>query len=419
MKRGKRFLGTLLAMVLLVSTIGFNAFAAEKTNLCTTFDETAGIFVGEFIGGDIDGTDILAYDKIPAEYCFAYYVHYMMMREDLLEDYIEYVAGESYRCSIPYAVFEAKAKSIADYSGDFKRAELGLYDSASDCMVFTQEEFSSSAGHPAFVIGYTESGNTYDIYIQRMQIGFETLEEMEVEFGEYYDDYDREKDVFVDEDGYYHLVHRNIFYKLTATYSNGNIYYKAVEKLSSVDGISMIKRGEEVTTNNNNSLLWYKDGCSVRAEQGVFPDGAIVSIEKVTSGALFLNAQNALADIANKMFVYEINATDNNIKIQPKGTVNMTVEIPKDYDLDSVAVFYVSPEGKAEKLGGEVDKKNFTIDLKLTHFSTYVVAEMKDAAVVAPKTADGNEMTGQMTLWLMSGVAIALIVYDKKRRYMV
>lgn len=250
-----------------------------------------------------------------------------------------------------------------------------------------------------------------------MQMGFETLEEMEAEFGEYYSDYDREKDVFVDDDGYYHLVHRNIFYRVTATYSDDKIYFKSVERLSSVEGVSMIKRGDGVAFETDTAISVYKDGCSVNAGEGVFPYGVSLNIEKLTSGILFFNAQKAMENLCEKMTVYEITAMRNNMKVQPNGTVTVTFDIPKDYDMDKVAVFYVSPEGEAEKLKSEVDENGTFATVKLTHFSTYVLAETKDAVVAAPKTVDGSQIVYPAVLLFVSGAAIALISFDKKRKF--
>ena len=373
----KRTVATVIALLLFIGSFCVVSFAEEETNLCRVFDKTAGVFVGEFLGGDIDWLEQSEFEKIPVEYCFVQYVHYAMKKAGELDGYITYIDSGDIgippmcECRIPYDVFENKAKSLADYEGELKNFE---YDEESDTMVFTSEEFSSAMGHPAFVIGYSSLGNnTYDVYIQRMQLGFPTLSELEEEFGSVSADR-----IFIDYMGFYHLVHEDIFYKLTLDYDGEKIYYRSVEKLTSVDGIEMITK--------DSSVYGAGTGIEVVASDGAFPLGTQLQAEMLLDGEGYIIAQNAMLNRAERFTVYDINAIKDNIYIQPNGAVLVTIWIPEGYDPARLAVYHVSEKGSVEHIMSKFNANDNTVTVVLDHLSLYVLAQVD----VIPGDMDGD-----------------------------
>ena len=363
MKMTRKAISLILSLVF--ALLNFNTVAADnkKPNLCRFFNNSVGIFVGEFIGGDIDWSDETYYEKFKIEYCLIEYIHYILGKEGKLHSYITRGPEGEYSCDMPYSLFEEKLNSLINYEGDSK--SFGHYDAENDTMCFMNSEFSSSMGHPAYVIGYNDLGeNSYDVYLQRMQLGFGTAEEALEEFP-----FASKEDLYIDYNGFYHVVHSDIFYRVRVTYDGESLFYNHIEKLTSIDGIDMIGR---------DSSVWVEEeDVTVDADDGVFPIGTQIIIDKLTEGVEFIVAQKAMLDVSNKYTVYEITATKDKVEIQPDGTVNVTFKVPNGYNVSKLSVYYVSDSGETEKLSISVNKEEKTVTVHLTHLSTYVLAELE------------------------------------------
>ncbi len=119
----------------------------------------------------------------------------------------------------------------------------------------------------------------------------------------------------------------------------------------------------------------------VKAAENVFPENTVVEIKAVSSGERYQTADTALKEAAEKFTVYDITATSENVSVQPNGTVKATFDVPDTYDLDKVAVVYISDDGKVETLSSIVDKETKTVTAQLSHFSLYAVIEKVEADV--------------------------------------
>ncbi len=128
---------------------------------------------------------------------------------------------------------------------------------------------------------------------------------------------------------------------------------------------------------------------SVVAQKDVFPENTVVKIKQVSSGKSYDTADIALKATAEKFAVYDITATSENVSVQPNGTVKATFAIPENFNLDNVAVVYISDDGKVEALSSLVDKQTKTVTAELSHFSLYAVIE-KIAAEVESDTASSE-----------------------------
>ena len=87
--------------------------------------------------------------------------------------------------------------------------------------------------------------------------------------------------------------------------------------------------------------------------------------------------------------IRRIVAYNNNTSVQPNGTVNITFDVPENFDLSKTVVYYISDEGKLELVKSSVDNEARKITATLTHFSTYIVAEVSDSI----QTGDSSEET--------------------------
>ncbi len=123
-----------------------------------------------------------------------------------------------------------------------------------------------------------------------------------------------------------------------------------------------------------NEVVIDKGNVSVKYHSNVFPTMTIISIASVESGDAYQMTKQALSEVSSKFLAYDINAKDNDVKVQPDGTVTVAFDIPKDYDIDKTAIYYVSEDGY-EKIPSEVDRDEYIIRADLSHFSIYAVVE--------------------------------------------
>ncbi len=140
-------------------------------------------------------------------------------------------------------------------------------------------------------------------------------------------------------------------------------------------------------------VLVQTDSATVEATPDAFPKDAVVKLEALATDALSAPVKGALLELAKKFVAYEITATAGGAAVQPDGTVKGTFAIPAEYDLDKVAVLYVSPDGKTETIASTIDRANGKIVAELRHFSTYVVAELDEAVVSTTTTAQTTATT--------------------------
>ncbi len=126
----------------------------------------------------------------------------------------------------------------------------------------------------------------------------------------------------------------------------------------------------------------------VKAAENVFPENTVVEIKTVTEGDSYKTVDTALKTTAAKFEVYDITATSDNVAVQPNGTVKATFDVPESFDIDKVAVVYVSDDGKVEALPCTVDKETKTVTAQLSHFSLYAVIEKVEAETESTVASD-------------------------------
>ena len=149
--------------------------------------------------------------------------------------------------------------------------------------------------------------------------------------------------------------------------------------------------------------------------ENVFPENTVVKVEEVQEEKKIETVKEALKEVSKTFVAYEITATCENVSVQPDGKVKATFEIPEGYDLSKVAVFYVAPDGKFEKLQSTVNKETNTVVAELSHFSTYVVAETfeetdNEVLTTGGEKNEDNDKGGNLVLWIVLAVACVAVI---------
>ncbi len=165
----------------------------------------------------------------------------------------------------------------------------------------------------------------------------------------------------------------------------------ATGNTTSATTASTTTTGGNVTTTTTTvpeklTVLVQTDSATVEAAPDAFPADTQVKLEALAADTLSAPVKTALQKLAKSYVAYEITATADNVAVQPDGTVKATFAIPAGYDLDRVAVLYVSPDGQTETVPSTVDRASGKIVAELTHFSTYVVAELDQATASTTTT---------------------------------
>ena len=121
----------------------------------------------------------------------------------------------------------------------------------------------------------------------------------------------------------------------------------------------------------------------LEAELDAFPESTVVKVEEISDSGKINSIGAVLSGVSTKFKAFEITATCKELSVQPNGVVKAIFNIPADYKLGRVVLYYISETGLKEEVLSYVDEKNRTVVAELTHFSTYVIAETiqpKDAA---------------------------------------
>lgn len=119
---------------------------------------------------------------------------------------------------------------------------------------------------------------------------------------------------------------------------------------------------------------------SVGDAQDSFIPGTVVSVEHITEGDIYDRVEEALDGlpiVMDSVVIYEFNATLDGEAVQPQEMVAVTFQIPQGVNPDYLKLYYVSDTGEVEEIPITVDKETNTATAYLTHFSTYVLVEVK------------------------------------------
>ena len=145
-----------------------------------------------------------------------------------------------------------------------------------------------------------------------------------------------------------------------------------------------------------------EDNSVIIPDNDCFEDGTTVTVEVIGEGDTFQKVVNAMKNVAERYVAYEFTALKDNVAVQPNGNLGVTFAIPADYSTN-VAVYYMTEDGKLEKLDAVVDAENRTITVELMHFSTYIIADQGNApaVLIGDVNGDGKVTTADARMILL------------------
>lgn len=155
------------------------------------------------------------------------------------------------------------------------------------------------------------------------------------------------------------------------TYDSDNVMMYSYEK---TDADSMPASDELILIGTKKETVYVGDAY-MDVDINTFELGTEVKGYEITEGEIYDKATTALENVTENFAVYEFNATKDGAAVQPKEDITVTFDIP--YGLSTnIEIYYIAEDGTAEKLDTVIDFENRTATAVLSHFSTYVLADI-------------------------------------------
>lgn len=141
---------------------------------------------------------------------------------------------------------------------------------------------------------------------------------------------------------------------------------------------------------NNNQTFTFE----IKASENVIPEGSKIAVAQVVYGKEYAAAKKVTADKVDKIAVFSIDLLNkDNVQIhEVNGKIEITTDIPKDFDADKIAVYRLSEDGTSyTMLVSKVE--NGKVTFETDHFSTYMIVQEK--ADISSDDSDVNPSPSQ------------------------
>ncbi len=166
-----------------------------------------------------------------------------------------------------------------------------------------------------------------------------------------------------------------------------------------IEGVLPTIDDEEIGLSENpNEVLTLldKSGSAVlMGEKGAFPEGTKVKLSKLTIfNKDYYLARHYIEDIAKDFSVYEVSATLAGESTIPKALVRLTIDIPKNYDIQNTALYYLLSDG-VQELDYSFNQTDKTISVKVSQPGVFILVEKKP--VTEQDNIDGNSSQDSST----------------------
>ena len=153
-----------------------------------------------------------------------------------------------------------------------------------------------------------------------------------------------------------------------------------------VEGVLPDVVPEDTTTDsqaviNNLDTIASDGGAKLMAETSAFPDGTEFKVNKLgIFNKKYYRARHYVRDFASQYTIYEITAQKDGKDVQPIAAARVVIDIPEDYDIDKVEIYYVLSGGGVQKLNCTIDKDAKTATVSFMQSGIYILIEKDKAA---------------------------------------
>ncbi len=229
------------------------------------------------------------------------------------------------------------------------------------------------------------------------------------------------------------ILHTNIAYA-ESVLNNPNATHDLIKE--AFDNLKNAIENLKEASTDNIILEAPKHGVSVTAPAGVLDPNTVLQVLEVEDAKNITAAvKKTLAAIKGKYTAFDVTLLLNGKEVQPKGTITISMTVPKGYDVKKLGLYHISDDGKMTAVKFTV--KGNKIVFKTNHLSVYALVQFENGVVNPikpnePLNPDNNETlkpgtagtpnTGDSTMlssyaWIcLCAGAVVLFAYKKRRQ---
>ena len=138
-------------------------------------------------------------------------------------------------------------------------------------------------------------------------------------------------------------------------------------------------------------------GIRVSAPAGVIDPNAALVVKPINAANVNENVAAALTTLGGKQLAYDITLLLNGVEIQPNGTINIYMEIPKGYfGYKNFQIYHISDDGKVEKVlfrGAGTPENGGGANIQVDHLSVFVLVVDNGEIVKPNHPIENNPLT--------------------------
>ncbi|MBQ7116588.1 MAG: leucine-rich repeat domain-containing protein [Clostridia bacterium] len=120
-------------------------------------------------------------------------------------------------------------------------------------------------------------------------------------------------------------------------------------------------------------------GIKVKYNSDAFNENAELTVTQTV-----INANFVFGDIYDRYIPYNICFNVNGVEVQPNGTVTINIPVPADYNVGTLAVYYIDTNANTTLIPGRYEDGYFVFETD--HFSEYVLVDESSKATDEPTT---------------------------------
>lgn len=229
------------------------------------------------------------------------------------------------------------------------------------------------------------------------------------------------------------ILHTNIAYA-ESVLNNPNATHDLIKE--AFDNLKNAIENLEEASTDNIVLEAPKHGVSISAPAGVLDPNTVLQVLKVEDAKNITAAvKKTLAAIKGKYTAFDVTLLLNGKEVQPKGTITISMTVPKGYDVKKLGLYHISDNGKMTAVKFTV--KGNKIVFKTNHLSVYALVQfengvvnpikpneplnpdnnetLKPGTVGTPNTGDSTMLSSYAWICLCAGAAV-LFTYKKRQQ---
>lgn len=263
---------------------------------------------------------------------------------------------------------------------------------------------------PRQYAGFIDNGNgTYDVYFEHVTYEFlpAEIENQLTQSVEWPATYEYDGKIFEPgPEGYYRIASCDKYgRKYTVDYKDCKVRLAAVNEFAEKDYPSKFSvRKYTYNIPSSVSIL----------SANAFENGTKLTITELKKGTKYKNAEEAISGVSGKYAIYDFSAVKGGKNVQPNGDFVFEIEVPSGFSND-LSVYYVSDDGKLEKLDSEFSSRMVWSEKKqkqvavsyltvtVKHFSTYAITDnsaepkVTSSVTTEPTATTEPEATAEIT----------------------